>query len=58
MKITLEIPDGVRCLCISGVKNEGGELLLASTMVGSESMYDGAEVKALWGEEEKERSTQ
>lgn len=50
MKITLEIPDGVRCLCISGVKKEDGELLLVSTMVGSESMYDGAEFKALWGE--------
>lgn len=49
MKITLEIPDGMRCLCISGVKKEDGELLLVSTMVGSESMYDGAEFKALWG---------
>ena len=49
MKITLEIPDEMRCLCISSVKEEDGELLLASTMVGSEDMYDGAEVKALWG---------
>lgn len=58
MKITLEIPDGVRCLCISGVKNEDGELLLVSTMVGSDNMYDGAEVKALWGKEGEERSAQ
>ena len=28
MKITLEIPDEMRCLCISGVKKEDGELLL------------------------------
>ena len=49
MKITLEIPDGLRCLCISGVKEEDGELLLVSAMVGSDNMYDGAEVKALWG---------
>lgn len=49
MKITLEIPDGVRCLCISGVREKDGELFLVSTTVGSESMYDGAEFKALWG---------
>ena len=51
MKITLEIPDGVRCLCISGVKEENGELLLVSATVGSDNMYDGAELKALWGKD-------
>lgn len=51
MKITLEIPDKMRYLCISGVKQKDGELLLVSTMVGSESMYDGAELKALWGKD-------
>lgn len=49
MKITLEIPDGVRCLCISGVMGKGGKLLLVSATVGSDNMYDGAEFKALWG---------
>lgn len=50
MKITLEIPDGIRCLCISGVKEIDGELLLLSTAtVGSDNIYDGAEFKALWG---------
>ena len=41
MKITLNVPDGMRCICISGVREKDGELLLVSSMVGSESMYDG-----------------
>lgn len=49
MKITLEIPDGLRCLCISGVQEEDGELLLVSATVESDNMYDRAEGKALWG---------
>lgn len=48
MKITLDIPDGMRCICISGVREKDGELLLVSTMVGSDNLYDGAEFKALW----------
>lgn len=54
MKITLEIPDGMRCLCISGVMEKDGELLLVSTTVGSDNMYDGAEFKVLCGKEKKE----
>lgn len=49
MKITLEIPDKMRCLCISGVKEEDGELLLLTPTDWIDNMYDGAEVKALWG---------
>lgn len=49
MKITLEIPDGISCLCISGVKKEDGELLLVSTPVWIDNMYDGAEFRALFG---------
>lgn len=49
MKITLDIPDGMRCICISGVREKDGELLLLSTAtVGSDNIYDGAEFKALW----------
>lgn len=53
MKITLEIPDEMRCLCIAGVMGKDGELLLVSTTVGSDNMYDGAEVKALFGKEKE-----
>lgn len=49
MKITLNIPDGMRCICISGVREKGGELLLVSSTVGSDKLYDGAEFKVLWG---------
>ena len=49
MKITLDIPDGMRCLCISGVREKDGELLLVSSTVGSDNLYDGAEFKALCG---------
>lgn len=51
MKITLEIPDEMRSLCISGVKQEDGELLLVTSPVVIDNMYDGAEVKALWGKD-------
>lgn len=46
MKITLDIPDEMRCLCISGVMAKDGNLLLVSTTIGSDDMYDGAEFKA------------
>lgn len=49
MKITLNIPDGIRCICISGVREKDGELLLVSSTVGSDNLYDGAEFKVLWG---------
>lgn len=43
----------MRCLCISGVKKEDGELLLVSTTVWIDNIYDGAEVKVLWGKEKE-----
>ena len=49
MKITLDIPDGMRCICISGVREKDRELLLVSSTVGSDNLYDGAECKVLWG---------
>lgn len=49
MKITLEIPEEMRCLCISGVMGKGGKLLLLTSPVWIDNMYDGAEFKALWG---------
>lgn len=55
MKITLDIPDGMRCLCISGVREKDGELLLVSTTVGSDNLYDGAEFKVLWGKRMKRK---
>lgn len=54
MKITLEIPDEMRCLCISGLGKKDGELLSVTSMVGSDNMYDGAEVKVLWEKEKEE----
>lgn len=48
MKITLDIPDGMRCICISGVREKDGELLLISSTVGSDNLYDGAKFKVLW----------
>jgi len=48
MKITLDIPDEMRCLAISGVMAKDEHLLLVSTTIGSDTMYDGAEFKALW----------
>lgn len=58
MKITLEIPDGVCCLCISGVREKDGEIRLVTSMVGRDNTYDGAELKVLWEKDEKERSAQ
>ena len=39
MKITLDIPDGMRCICISGVMEKDRELLLVSSTVGSDNLY-------------------
>lgn len=54
MKITLEIPDEMRCLAISGVMAKDGNLLLVSTTIGSDTMYDGAEFRAQWEEKPDE----
>lgn len=57
MKITLEIPDDTRYLQISGVRKNGCEQLLAYQLMRGD-IYEGAEIKVLWGKEEKERSAQ
>lgn len=57
MKITLEIPDDTRYLQIFGVRKNGCEQLLACQLMRGD-IYEGAEIKVLWGKEEKERNTQ
>lgn len=51
MKLTIEIPDDTRYLQISGVRSNGRELLLVCDSMRGD-IYEGAEIHALWGEEE------
>lgn len=45
MKITLEIPDGMRGAFFNGIEDKGDNLQMVSYRLDSSELYDGAEIK-------------
>lgn len=47
MKITLDIPDGIICAFLNGVRNDGASMALVSYSLDSDDLTDGNTVKLL-----------
>ena len=45
MKITLDIPDGIICAFLNGVRNDGAIMSLVSYSLASDDLKDGNTVK-------------